>query len=96
MKKFRQYVTEQEDGSSPSPPEMGEDQRDPDKPDRVEDLIASLKEIIQVAKRAMDTRNIGLGDKHGSGDPNKDTTDDGNNVVTRPKSDTPEGLFGQD
>ena len=98
MKRWDQFLTEREMndiGAEPMGP--GEFPRDPDKPDHTQDLMAALKEIIQVAKKALDMREKGLGDKSGNGDPNDENDDDSmNNLVSRPDPDSAEKMFGSD
>lgn len=97
MFRFIDYVTEQDAqdvGPAITPP--GESQRDPDAPSRIDKLISSLKEIMQLAKRAIEEKESGLADKTGNQEPGKEHPTDMNNLVTRPKSDSAASLFGQD
>jgi len=80
----------------PEPMPDGQIQTDPEKPDRADELISALKEIISVAEKAIDAREKGLGDKFGNGKPTDEKPDDASlsNVVSRPKSDSAEDIFG--
>lgn len=82
----------------PEPVVDGETQVDPEKEDRTSELVAALKDIISVAKSAMQAREKGLGDKPTHGKPNEEEPDDQSmkNTVSRPNSDSAAGLFGQD
>ena len=100
MRTFKQY-TEDRDTQDVGPELMqrGEVQTDPEKPDRATDLIRSLEEIIEVAKKAIEGRDKGLGDVGPNGKPtDKDEAPDKNlgSTMARPKADTGEGMFGAD
>lgn len=73
----------------------GDEQRDPDKPDQSQELISAMKEIIDLAKRAIERRTKGLADKSGNQEDDHPTKDQ-NDIVTRPKADNPASLFGEE
>ncbi len=94
--RFTEYTRDRDSSDvGPEPMDTGEMQRDPDKPDKVDDLMSALKEIIQVAKRAIQIRQSGLGDLSGSGKPTDEKPDNLDNVVTRPSPDS-SASFGED
>lgn len=96
MQTFREYAAEQDDRMVRSNTiQPGEMQRDPDKPsDQIDsDLVNTLKDIIQMAQRAIEMREKGLADLKGGQD---DRSQNNNNVVVQSKTDGPEDLFGQD
>lgn len=96
---FDQYIEQRDmQDVGPEPMGPGEMQNDPDKPSRAEDLISALKEIIHVAKKAIDAREKGLGDRNGQNKPTEEEGDgDGlGRTVSVPSSDSAEGMFGAD
>lgn len=75
----------------------GETQVDPDKTDRTSDLINSLKEIIQLAQKAISDRERGLGDEQLGRNPPEDEEDEGKNkLIGKPNADTAMGMFGEE
>lgn len=94
MKTYNQFVKEHD--AMPLGIASGEDQQDPDKPreTQVDSLIAALEEIIEVAKRAMNS-NGGLADKSAK-QPTGTKPRESENRIARPLSDSPEELFGVD
>jgi hypothetical protein len=96
MRQYVEFRDEQDIGPEPMPD--GQIQTDPDKPDRADELISALKEIISMAEKAIDTREKGLGDKYGNGKPTDEKPEDGslNNLVSRPGPDSAQAPFGED
>ncbi len=87
--RFIEYVNDRDSSDvGPEPMGSGEMQRDPDRPNKAGDLMIAMKEIIQVAKRAMQHHQSGLGDLSGNGKPTDEKPDNLDNVVTRPGADS--------
>ena len=92
---FESYIQAKEAVSDTPLVDAGTEQRDPDKPDNVDELMFALKDIIDTAKRALERREKGLGDSKGNKQED-DARDNRLDTIDRPKSDSPEGMFGQD
>ncbi len=87
--RFTEYVNDRDSSDiGPEPMDTGEKLRDPDKPDKDGDLMLAMKEIIQLAKRAINTHQDALGDLSGNGKPTDEKPDNLDNVVTRPGADS--------
>ena len=97
LRSFKQYREDRDaQDVGPEPMGPGMEQSDPDKPDKSNDLISALEDIVSIANRALSLRNKGLGDLSGNGKPNEEESDDAslNKTIARPKSDNAEGMFG--
>ena len=100
---FEQFMElrdqQSQQGMDPNSQQPGSFQVDPDKPDEGHDndLEAALQEIIELAKKALEMREKGLGDQ-GNQKKGSDETDQASfkNLAARPKADSPEGQFGVD
>ncbi len=95
---FTDYLMELDQNMSGGlPPEMGEDQLDPDKPDQADDLISALKNIIDVAKKALNKKSDGLADMSAAKDNDEDKErNDMSDLVSRPSADGPAAQFGME
>ena len=73
-------------------------QIDGEKPDPDADLASALEEIIELAKKALEMREKGLGDENPNQPKGSDNQDGApmSNLVQRSKADGPEALFGGD
>jgi hypothetical protein len=82
----------------PDPMQPGTFQVDPDKEDPNADLAAALEEIIELAKKALEMREKGLGDENPNQKPGNEEQEGApmSNLSQRPKADSPEGMFGGD
>jgi len=75
----------------------GESQRDPDNPNMTQELINALKDIVNVAQNVLNKNKSVDSDKVGNKDKDIDgVNNDQNDVINRPKADSPASIFGEE